>query len=119
MTADVGHQWMAPGRERMLVPPSSLKSAYYDNPVTREVWSRAYEALCSADVITLVGYSLPQTDLTTVGMLNEAASAGNLAEIRVVNPSPTEIANRDRHPTAADRSRARGGQRIWREPSGG
>lgn len=94
VTGDGDHHWMAPGRERLLVPPSSLKSAYYDNPVTREIWSRAFEALCNADVITLIGYSMPQTDLTTVGMLAEAAAAGRVSEIRVVNRSPQEVANR-------------------------
>ncbi|MCR6491450.1 hypothetical protein [Cellulomonas sp. P24] len=91
--ADERH-WMAPGREPLLVPPSALKSSYYANPITREVWSRGYEALRAAEVITLIGYSLPQTDLTTVGMLVDALHAGTVKEVRVVDLAPSEIADR-------------------------
>lgn len=91
--ADDRH-WMAPGREPLLVPPSALKSPYYANPVTREVWSRGFEALLASDVITLIGYSLPPTDLTTVGMLGEALHAGTAREVRVVDRAPSGIVER-------------------------
>lgn len=88
--------WVAPGRERLLVPPSAQKSTYYANPVTRETWSRGFEALAAAEVITLVGYSLPQTDLTTAGMLSEAMESGSVREIRVVDYDPDPIVDRIR-----------------------
>jgi len=88
--------WRAPGRERLLVPPSSLKSPYYANPVSREVWARASEGLADADVVTLIGYSLPVTDLTTAGMLTEAMAAGRVREVRIVDVEPAPIAGRVR-----------------------
>jgi len=67
------------------VPPSALKSPYYANPVTRETWARGFDALAAAEIVTLVGYSLPLTDLTTVGMLSEAMETGLVQEVRVVD----------------------------------
>lgn len=88
--------WRAPGRERLLVPPSSLKSPYYANPVSREAWARGFDGLARADVVTLMGYSLPPSDLTTVGMLTEAMAAGCIREVRVVDRAPEPIADRIR-----------------------
>ncbi|MCU6480615.1 SIR2 family protein [Arthrobacter sp. A2-55] len=99
VTSDEFH-WSVPGRERFIVPPAALKSGYYTSPVIREVWSRAYSALRSAKVITLMGYSLPATDLSASGMLAEALSERTTAEIRIVDfapgslKSPTSIASR-------------------------
>lgn len=86
--------WKAPGRERLIVPPSALKSPYYANPVTRETWARGYEALSGAQTVTLMGYSLPTTDLTTVGMLSEALETGLATELRVVDRTPEPIVGR-------------------------
>ena len=86
--------WKAPGRERLIVPPSALKSPYYANPLTRETWARGFEALAAAEIVTLVGYSLPLTDLTTVGMLSEAMETGLVREVRVVDFSPEPIVER-------------------------
>lgn len=88
--------WRAPGRERLLVPPSSLKAAYYANPVSREAWARGFDGLARADVVTLMGYSLPPSDLTTAGMLTEAMTAGHIREVRVVDLAPEPIADRIR-----------------------
>ena len=86
--------WRAPGRERLLVPPSASKSPYYANPVTTATWMRGYEALSRASVITLIGYSLPATDLTTIGMLTEAVSNGTVREVRIVDVNPEPLAER-------------------------
>lgn len=87
---------MAPGRERLLVPPSALKSPYYANPVTRETWSSGFRALRYADIVTLIGYSLPATDLTTAGMLGEALHGGTVREVRIVDICPEAVVERVR-----------------------
>jgi hypothetical protein len=76
-----------PGRVPFVVPPSAVKSPYYRNPITREIWLQAAESLRQADRVFVVGYSLPPTDLTFAGMLTDALrdliSAGD--------PSPGRI----------------------------
>jgi hypothetical protein len=74
-----------PGRERFIVPPAALKSGYYANPITREIWQRAYSALSKANRITLMGYSVPQTDLSTSGMLAEALAGSTGREVNIVD----------------------------------
>jgi hypothetical protein len=86
-----------PGREPFLVPPSTLKSAYFRNPVTREIWSSAYEALRGAKRWIIVGYSLPLADLTVRNMLTQALQGrdlGDLPEVWVVNQSCEEVVER-------------------------
>ena len=45
-----------PGREPFIVPPLAAKSAYFRNPVIREIRRKALAALRRADRIHLVGY---------------------------------------------------------------
>lgn len=80
--------WSAPGRERFIVPPAALKSGYYGNPVTRAIWRQSYQALSQARSITLMGYSIPPTDLSTYGMLAEALVRGTETRVRVVDFNP-------------------------------
>lgn len=40
-----GRRRSLPGRDPFIVPPATTKSDYYRNPLTRELWRRAYEAL--------------------------------------------------------------------------
>ncbi len=82
-----------PGRSPFIVPPAAAKSAFYNNPVTRELWRSAAEALRAADRVALIGYSLPPTDLVTSGMLIDALS-GTDTLVDVVNPYPDGIADR-------------------------
>ncbi|MFC6021862.1 hypothetical protein ACFP2T_37585 [Plantactinospora solaniradicis] len=82
-----------PGREPYIVPPAAAKSAFYTNPIARELWRSAAEALQAADRIALVGYSIPPTDLVTSGMLADALAAG-AKTVEVVNPYPEEIVAR-------------------------
>jgi hypothetical protein len=61
--------------------------------LTRETWQTASEKLGAADVVALVGYSLPPTDLVSSGMLAERlAKADKIIEI--VNPHPGKILDR-------------------------
>ena len=61
-----------PGRAPFIVPPSATKSVYFQNPVTRELWRSAYEALQSADRITMIGYSMSPGDVVMSGLLASA-----------------------------------------------
>ncbi len=82
-----------PGRSPFIVPPAAAKSAFYNNPVTRELWRSAAEALRAADRVALIGYSLPPTDLVTSGMLIDALNETD-TQVDVVNPNPDAIADR-------------------------
>ena len=79
-----------PGRVPFIVPPAAAKSAFYANPLTRQLWRDASEALGSADRVDIVGYSLPATDLVTSAMLADAL-ARNGSRIRVVNNDPDPV----------------------------
>lgn len=84
---------LLPGTSPFIVPPAAIKSAFYGNPLTRELWQSAARALADADEVALIGYSLPATDLVTSGMF-----ADTLAEetrvVVVVNPDPEPIVDR-------------------------
>lgn len=82
-----------PGRSPFIIPPAAAKSAFYANPITRELWRSAAEALRKADRVALLGYSLPITDLVTSGMLGETLN-GRDVHIDIVNPSPGPIRQR-------------------------
>jgi hypothetical protein len=84
-----------PGRSRFIVPPNALKSAFYANPLTRELWRRAAQAVESADEVYLVGYSLPRTDMVTVGMLRERLTPET--RLVVVNPRPEDVCRQLEH----------------------
>ena len=79
-----------PGREPFLVPPSTRKSLYLENPVIREVWYRAREALTAAKSVTVVGYSLPATDTVFGGMIADTL-ANSDTPVTVVNPEPEPV----------------------------
>ena len=74
-----------PDTEAFVVPPAATKSAYYRNPVTRELWQRAAQSLREADRLILIGYSLPVADLTLSGMISDGI-ANREVECIVVNP---------------------------------
>ena len=84
-----------PLRVPLIIPPAAAKSAYYQTPLVAQLWRDARSALAgAAGWVSLIGYSMPPTDLVTSGMLREALierrSAKNVA-IEVVNPRPAEI----------------------------
>ena len=83
-----------PGREPLLVPPAAAKSSYYANPIAREIWRRAYDALSTAERVTFVGYSLPVTDFAMSGMLSESLARATGMEIEVVDVSPAPVVDR-------------------------
>lgn len=83
----------AAGREPFIVPPLAIKSSYYANPLTRQLWREAFIELSNATRVTLIGYSLPQTDIVVGGMLSDALS-GNESPIEIVNPDANGVRDR-------------------------
>ncbi len=82
-----------PGREPFIIPPLATKSRYYRNPLTRQLWHDAYEALAGAERITLVGYSLPRADTIMSEMLGSVLRSGR-ATVEVVDLRPDAICKR-------------------------
>ncbi|MBS1693781.1 MAG: hypothetical protein JST91_16330 [Actinobacteria bacterium] len=68
-------------REPMIVPPTAVKSSYYNNRTLRSLWMQAAEALKGAEELVLMGFSLPVTDLLVASMLTT-----NLSEDATITP---------------------------------
>lgn len=86
-----------PGRVPFIVPPAAAKSAFYANPLTRQLWRDAAKAIRAADTVDIVGYSLPATDLVTSGMLADTLADTALSgrkSVRVVNKYPDDVVDR-------------------------
>lgn len=75
----------------LIIPPVAEKSRFYANQTIRSLWSRAREHLKQAEEIYVVGYSLPDTDLTT-RLLLQTACAGQAKTVYIVN---NDIAGKD------------------------
>jgi hypothetical protein len=82
-----------PARVPFVVPPSATKSSYYQNRLVRELWIQAGEALQAASHASLIGYSLPMTDLTVSSML-ERTLGGTQVPVHVVDLYPDDIVGR-------------------------
>jgi hypothetical protein len=81
---------LAPGRVPFVVPPASAKSAFFANPITRQLWRTAAQGLAMCDRIVVIGYSVPPTDIVASAMLVDAQRI-NDACIDVVNPDPDPV----------------------------
>lgn len=92
-----------PGRVPFIVPPAAAKSSFYGNPVIRELWRSAADAISNASEIALMGYSLPTTDLVVSGMISERVGPSE-SGIKVVNRRPAEVVKRLEY-LGLDRSR--------------
>ena len=79
-----------PGAQPFIVPPAALKSDHLRNPVVRDIWRRASDALCVAKKVALLGYSLPPADRSFGEMVSEAVR-GRDVDVDVVNPDPTPV----------------------------
>jgi hypothetical protein len=82
-----------PGTEAYIVPPAAAKSAFYANPLARELWRTAAESIAKAKRVAIIGYSIPMTDLVTSGMLADALDR-TTSEVTVVNRTPGPVADR-------------------------
>lgn len=81
------------GRSEFIVPPTSSKSEYFDNPTTRFIWRQSFEKLRTADRVILVGYSLPTTDTAIASMISRALEASE-STVTVVDPRATDVQER-------------------------
>lgn len=86
---------LAEGLRTFIVPPTNDKHVYTEHPVLQAIWTKAVEELTNCDLgrIIMVGYSMPQTDLTVLSMLRSAIRSSHKdgrvsPEILVVNPDP-------------------------------
>ena len=84
---------LVPGRDVFIVPPTSSKSTYYQNLVTRELWRNSYDALGASTNVALVGYSFPAADVMFTGML-ESSLRNTGTHVDVVNPEAAAIGAR-------------------------
>lgn len=72
------------GMGRFLIPPSSNKSSFYGSGFDRLLWRSAYDALEQADNVTVIGYSVPESDYV-VGELIQSACAPKKCSLCVVD----------------------------------
>lgn len=72
----------------LIIPPVAEKSRFYANQTVRYLWGKAREYLKEAEEIYVIGYSLPDTDLTTK-LLLQAACAGQTKTVYIVNNDMT------------------------------
>ena len=72
------------GMDRFLIPPSSNKVSFYGNGFDRLLWRSAYDALKQAESLTIMGYSMPETDYV-VNELIRNACAPNKCSLHVVD----------------------------------
>lgn len=89
-------RWL-PGKEPYIVPPVALKSAFYGGSITSHLWQSASQAIAEADEIVLMGYSVPTTDLTTLGLLRESVSGRSHIRITVCDLYPDTVVERVRN----------------------
>ncbi|GAA5210617.1 hypothetical protein [Microbacterium kyungheense] len=89
-------RWL-PGKEPYIVPPVALKSAFYGGPITSHLWQSASHAIGEAAEIVLMGYSVPTTDLTTLGLLRESLSRRSHIRITVCDLYPDTVVQRVRN----------------------
>lgn len=82
-----------PSHEVFIVPPAALKGERLREPVTRELWHRAAEALSVAQRVVLVGYSVPLADHSVSGMLADAL-AERTVQVEIVNLHPGPVQDR-------------------------
>jgi len=82
-----------PGRSPFVVPPTASKSAYYSNPITREMWSQTAARLREASTVAFMGYSLPPADTTFTIMLADAIRDSDCSVV-IADLSPDGIGAR-------------------------
>ena len=86
---------LAEGLQTFVVPPTNEKQVFIEHPVLQAIWTKAVKELANCDRgrIIMVGYSMPQTDLTVLSMLRSAIRSSDIdgtvsPAILVVNPDP-------------------------------
>lgn len=87
------HRASIAGKVEFIVPPTSSKSEYFENPKTRYMWQESFRALTEANLVVLLGYSLPLNDSALASMLSRGLSESE-ADIVVVNPVASTVARK-------------------------
>ena len=82
-----------PAYEVLIGPPASLKGQRLMEPVMRELWRRAAEAVATADRIVLIGYSIPPADHSIMGLFSDGIQGGDV-KIEIVNLAPSIVEQR-------------------------
>lgn len=83
------------GKEVFITPPTVTKAPYYQNPVIRQIWRDAFEALTQAQRIYIVGYSLPVADTVVANLVSHSLAVRNIqAQVEVVDISPETVKDR-------------------------
>jgi hypothetical protein len=82
--------YIAPGKVPLIVPPTTGKSSYFENPIIRFLWRDAFAALAAAPRVFVIGYSLPQADLLVRSLLGMALGD---SDVWLVNPD-AQVADR-------------------------
>jgi hypothetical protein len=84
------HEWYL---WNLVVPPIYEKHRIIGMSTIRRVWDLAYDRLRSATRLVMVGYSMPEPDVSAQQMFRKALSANrNLDEIEVINPNAQLVA---------------------------
>jgi hypothetical protein len=78
--------YRAPGKTAVIVPPTTVKSPFFENPTIRFLWRSAFEAVRACDRLFVIGYSMPDYDLLVASMLIEAASRPHRPAVNSVHP---------------------------------
>lgn len=86
-------RWL-PGREPYIVPPVATKSVFYGGPLTTHLWQAASGALTASNDLVIMGYSMPVTDLTTLGLLRESFRHKRALRVTVCDPHPAPVVER-------------------------
>jgi hypothetical protein len=97
-------QSQAAGRSRYIVPPTTTKSSYFDNAVSRHMWAESARALRECRRAFLFGYSLPITDTAIAAMIAEQLNPE--AEVVIADLNPERVAS-NLVALGVDRSRIR------------
>lgn len=106
--------------EAFIIPPVLMKSALFEQPVLRLVWSHARRALERATEVVFIGYSLPVTDLAARYLFSETLQGRDQVTIRIVNRAEqahdreaTTAAYRTLFPRLEDSNFEFEGARAW------
>jgi hypothetical protein len=71
----------------LIVPPTYSKSEYFQHSKIKAIWRSAHSLLSNCGKIYVVGYSLPESDVTIRSMLNSIFSNSSVNSIELVDIS--------------------------------
>lgn len=72
-----------------IIPPVLDKNSLYNHQLIKSLWQKAHEYLENAEEIYIIGFSLPQTDIS-VKFLFQAALKHSRAQVYIINPQKQE-----------------------------